>query len=184
MKKLMSLALALTMIMSVFVMPASAATASKQEAQVEFQPKSFTIYFYKDGSTVKKDSKQANNKEYYVQASKLNEVVGSATVTITRRESGNCYMSWDAYSYGGYFIKEAKIKLLCKKSGFTGPTYYKKENSKKGKGVTSTEVSGYTDLFGVPNSTTVTYGISDFNMTFYNYKGTVKAYNQMWETVV
>lgn len=93
-------------------------------------------------------------------------------------------MSWDAYSYGGYFIKEAKVKLLCKKSGFGGQTYYNKENSKKGKGVTSTEVSGYTDTFGVLNSTNVIYGISNFNMTFHNYKGTVKAYNQMWETTV
>lgn len=184
MKKVFSFVLTLTMLMSLFAMPTFAATASKEKTGAEFQPQSFTVYFYKDGSTVKQDNRQANNKETIMaQAVKLNEVVGSATVTITRTESGKCYMSWEAYSYGGYFIKEAKIKLLCKKSGIAGSTYYKKENSKKGR-IVCTQVSGYTDLFAVPNAMKVVYGISDFNMTFHNYNGTVKAYNQMWETTV
>ena len=173
----------LSLAVFLFVIGMPSINAAEYEEKIVGQD-TFTVYFYKDGSTVKQDNKQTDNKGIAMaQAGKLNEVVGSATVTITRRESGNCYMNWDAYSYDGYFIKEAKIKLLCKKSGITGPTYYKKQNSKKGT-ATCTQVSGSTGLFAVPNSTKVVYGISDFNMTFYNYKGTVKAYNQMWETTV
>ncbi|WP_195199485.1 hypothetical protein [Faecalispora jeddahensis] len=75
MKKVLSFMLTLTMLMSLFAMPAFAATTSKQETGAEFQPQSFTVVT--DGHI----------ENFYINENREVFVNGKNITTITQKSS-------------------------------------------------------------------------------------------------
>ena len=181
MKKFLKKTLAFMLVAICFCqgMELSAFAAKKDFTE---QSDTFTVYFLSNGTTIKEHGNVSPTRISSFLSNKATGVDGSCTVTITRRENFTCYMSWNAYSYNGRYIKNIDVGLTCFNAK-NGQIYYRDNDSKNGSGSYTSHVSGYTSQFGVPYNTDVMYGIYNCKMNFVD-GGSLNGTQAYWRKTV